>query len=306
MQLKNSLDEKTELEHQLAEFKTLLEKSVDCIEFSREELAAATNNFDDSVKIEEGSLCSVYKGFLRDTTVAIKMVKPGVELHSKIRHPNIISFIGANPEARALVYDYLPNGSLYAYLFDGKNKNNLPWQERLRIASEICSALIFLHSLGIVHADLKPESVLLDSNLTSKLSDLGLSRKLEYFNKSTTPMHVTAMPMGTFGYLDPEYFMTGELTPQADVYAFGIILLQLVTDRDPRGLRTVVEEAIYIKKLDKLVASSAGKWPPKVAMNLAELGLSCSEYLRWKRPDLSYVRDTIETIRRDARSGHSK
>ncbi|KAJ3694264.1 hypothetical protein LUZ60_009744 [Juncus effusus] len=322
--LRNTFDENTELKRQLAESKTLLEVATkqqfeDFTKFRRAELAAATKNFDESVKIGEGSYGSVYKGLLRYTPVAIKMLNhegskvlekefnQEVEVLSKVRHPNLVSLIGASPEARALVYNYLPNGSLDTYLSNGKNKNRLSLQDRLRIASEICSALNCLHTQGIAHGDLKPENVLLDAGLVSKLSDFGLSRKLEHSNETMTPMHVTARPKGSLAYIDPVYLSFGELTPQSDIFAFGIILLQFVTGRDPRGLRSDVEQAVDKKKLEKLVDNSAGKWPTKEAMKLVDLGLKCSDQRRKQRPDLKYVWDTIEEMKHDAStSGRSR
>ncbi|KAJ3694263.1 hypothetical protein LUZ60_009743 [Juncus effusus] len=289
----------------------------DFTKFNLGELKKATKDFDNSLKIGEGSSGKVYKGFLRHTYVAIKLLEESkvqdnefnqeVEVLSKVRHPNLVSLIGANPEARALVHEYLSNGGLDSYLLNGKNNKKLLWQDRLRIASEICSALIFLHSQGIAHGNLKPENVLLDSGLTSKVSDFGLSRKLEHSNETMSPVYVTARPKGSLAYIDPVYLAYGELTPQSDVFAFGIILLQFVTGRDPRGLRSDVEQAVDGKRLEKIVDSSAGKWPPKEALKLAELGLRCSDQRRRQRPDLKDVYNTIESIKHDAStSGHSK
>ncbi|KAJ3673822.1 hypothetical protein LUZ60_005814 [Juncus effusus] len=339
-QLKNSLNEKAELERQLAESKTLLEitrreqeelqterdnavkerdyafkkielyrtkvgqsssPAVGLIEFSYSELEEATNKFNKALKIGEGGFGSVYKGFLRHTTVAIKVLNHGssqgdiefnqeVEILTKVRHPNLIALIGASSEALALVYEFLPNGSLDTFLTnDESSRRKLSWQDRIRIASEICSALIFIHSIpphGIAHGDLKPENILLDSNYTSKLADFGISRKLQQSNKTATPFHLTEAPKYTPAYGDPEFFSSYELTPKSDIYSFGVVLLQLVTGRNPRGLKDTIEEAMDNGELDSVVDDLAGKWPIEVAEKMASLGLWCSDPSRKRRPHL--------------------
>ncbi|KAJ3694547.1 hypothetical protein LUZ60_010027 [Juncus effusus] len=272
------------------------------IKFCHSELEKATNNFDKSLIIGEGGYGIVYKGFLRYTTVAIKVLKCGssqgdaefnqeVEVLTKVRHPNLISLIGASPESRALIYEFIPNGSLDTFLTNrgSSSRSKLSWQHRIRIASEICSALIFLHSIephGIAHGDLKPENIMLDSNFVSKLTDFGISRKLQQSNKTATPFHLTETPKYTPAYCDPEFFSSYELNPKSDIYSFGIVLLQLVTGRGPRLIKDIVEEALDSDELDTIVDNSAGEWPTEQAKTLASLGLWCSDPSRKKRPDL--------------------
>jgi serine/threonine protein kinase len=95
---------------------------------------------------------------------------------SKVRHPNLVTLIGACPETWALVYEFLDNGSLEDRLSCKGDASPLTWQARTRIAAEVCSALIFLHStdeLSLIHGDLKPSNILLDSNFVSRLGDFG-------------------------------------------------------------------------------------------------------------------------------------
>ncbi|XP_024996113.1 U-box domain-containing protein 33-like isoform X5 [Cynara cardunculus var. scolymus] len=211
-------------------------------EFSFSEIKDATCNFDPSLKIGEGGYGSIFRGFLRHTDVAIKMLNSHslqgssefhqeVDVLSKLRHPNLVTLIGACPDAWIIVYEYLSGGSLEDRLNCKDNTPPLSWQNRIRIAAELCSVLIFLHSCDIVHGDLKPANLLLDKNLVSKLSDFGICRVLSQteFSSNYTSLCCRTSPKGTFVYMDPEFISTGELTSKSDTYSFGIILLRLLT-----------------------------------------------------------------------------
>ncbi|KAL2330297.1 hypothetical protein Fmac_017878 [Flemingia macrophylla] len=271
-------------------------------EFSFSEIKDATGNFNPSVKIGEGGYGSIYKGILRHTEVAIKMLHSNsmqgplefqqeVDVLSKLRHPNLITLIGACPESWTLVYEYLPNGSLEDRLVCKDNTPPLSWQTRIRISAELCSALIFLHSSkphSIVHGDLKPSNILLDANLISKLSDFGICRILsncEGSSNNTTQFWRTD-PKGTFVYMDPEFLASGELTPKSDVYSFGIILLRLLSGRPALGITKEVKYALDTGKLKSLLDPLAGDWPFVQAEQLARLALRCCDMNRKSRPDL--------------------
>lgn len=283
-------------------------------EFSFLEIEGATSNFDPSMKIGEGGYGSIYKGLLRHTEVAIKMLhsyslqgpsefQQEVNVLSKFRHPNLVTLIGTCPAAWALIYEYLPNGSLEDRLSCRDNTPPLTWQTRIRIAAELCSVLIFIHSGdhdSIVHGDLKPANILLDANLVSKLSDFGICRIIchdESSSSNTTMCHRTD-PKGTFVYMDPEFLSTGELTAKSDVYSFGIILLRLLTGRPPLGITKEVQHAIDNGNLKTLLDYSAGDWPYVQAHQLAHLALRCCEMNRKNRPDLgSDVWRVLEAMR---------
>ncbi|KHN26961.1 U-box domain-containing protein 33-like isoform X2 [Glycine soja] len=272
-------------------------------EFSFQEIKEATSNFNPSQKIGEGGYGSIFKGILRHAEVAIKMLnrdstqgpeefQQEVEVLSKLRHPNIITLIGACPESWTLVYEYLPNGSLEDRLNCKDNSPPLSWQTRIRIATELCSALIFLHSNkphSIAHGDLKPANILLDANLVSKLSDFGICRILlscqDSSSNSTTQFWRTD-PKGTFVYLDPEFLASGELTPKSDVYSFGIILLRLMTGKPALGIIKEVQYALDAGKLKSILDPFAGDWPFMLAEELVRLALRCCEMNRKSRPDL--------------------
>ncbi|CAN6249709.1 unnamed protein product [Urochloa humidicola] len=269
--------------------------------FSLNELQQATQDFDQTLKIGEGGFGSVYKGFLRNTTVAIKLLHPQSmqgqsEFHqeasvlSTVRHPNLVTLIGTCPEAFGLVYEFFPNGSLEDRLACKNNTPPLTWQTRTRIIGEICSALIFLHSNKphpVVHGDLKPDNILLDANYSSKLGDFGICRLLIQTNTCSTTFYRTTNPRGTFSYMDPEFLITGELTPRSDVYSFGIIILRLLTGKQPQRIAEIVEEAIEQGNLHSILDNSAGSWPFIQANQLANIALRCAELSRRRRPDLT-------------------
>ncbi|KAH0469558.1 hypothetical protein IEQ34_001116 [Dendrobium chrysotoxum] len=266
--------------------------------FSLSEIEQATCTFDKSLKIGEGGSGTVYKGFLRNTTVAIKALNHDgmlgrsefdqeVEILSRVRHPNLVSFIGACPEALTLVYEYLPNGNLEDRLSCKSNTTPLTWQARTRIAAEICTALMFLHSSKphpVVHGDLKPENILLDANLVSKLSDFGLCNFV--VQADTTTLYRHTHPKGTFAYMDPEFLATGDLTPLSDVYSFGVIILRLLTGMPALGLVKVVQEVMNKQALYGIIDPTSGDWPLVQAKQLAHLGLRCCQMNRKNRPDL--------------------
>uniref|UniRef100_A0A0E0M4R4 RING-type E3 ubiquitin transferase n=1 Tax=Oryza punctata TaxID=4537 RepID=A0A0E0M4R4_ORYPU len=270
-------------------------------EFTYTEIKEATNDFNESKMIGHGGCGSVYKGFLRHTTVAIKKFNregttgekefdDEVEILGRMGHPNLVTLIGVCREAKALVYEFLPNGSLEDRLQCKHQTDPLPWRMRIKIAADICTALIFLHSnkpKGIVHGDLKPDNVLLGDNFVGKLGDFGISRPLNLTNTTITPYHRTNQIKGTLGYMDPGYIASGEITAQYDVYSFGVVLLRLLTGKSPLGLPSEVEAALNNEMLQQVVDASAGEWPPEYSKKLAILALRCCRYDRKERPDLA-------------------
>ncbi|KAK1661535.1 hypothetical protein QYE76_049694 [Lolium multiflorum] len=287
-------------------------------EFSASELEQATRSFDEALKIGEGGFGCVYRGSLRSTTVAIKLMhskslqgqsefNQEVAVLSRVRHPNLVTLIGSCREVFGLVYEFLPNGSLEDRLACTNNTPPLTWQVRTRIIAEMCSALAFLHSNKphpVIHGDLKPANILLDGNLVSKLGDFGTCRLLTQSNTSTTTTRL--YPRGTFAYMDPEFLSTGELTPRSDVYSFGIIILQLLTGRPPQKIAEMVEDAMEDGGLQSIIDPSAGSWPFVQANQLAHLGLRCAEMSRRRRPDLAReVWVVVETLMRPTFAGAS-
>ncbi|KAL9224254.1 hypothetical protein vseg_000311 [Gypsophila vaccaria] len=215
--------------------------------FSGSEIEKATDNFNPSRILGEGGFGLVYSGVLDDDTkIAVKVLKRDdqqggreflaeVEMLSRLHHRNLVKLIGicTDERMRCLVYELIPNGSVDSHLH-GTDKDIAPldWASRLKIALGAARGLAYLHedsSPRVIHRDFKSSNILLENDFTPKVSDFGLARTaLDEENK-----HISTRVMGTFGYVAPEYAMTGHLLVKSDVYSYGVVLLELLTGRKP-------------------------------------------------------------------------
>jgi serine/threonine protein kinase len=220
------------------------------------------------------------------------MLSTQVQVLSNVRHPHMVILLGACPEYGCLVYEYMEKGSLEDCLFRKGNTPPIPWRKRFSIASEISTGLLFLHETKpepLVHRDLKPGNILLDRNYVSKISDVGLARLVPLAIADNISQYCQTEAAGTFCYIDPEYQQTGLLGVKSDIYSLGIVLLQLITAKNPMGLSHQVAQAIEEGTFSDILDQTQTDWPVEEALSLAKLALKCSELRKKDRPDLASV-----------------
>lgn len=212
-----------------------------------------------------------------------------VEVLSQLRHPHLVLLIGACPESGCLIYEYMENRSLEDYLSQRTSRPSLPWFTRFRIVFEVACGLAFLHNSKpepIVHRDLKPGNILLDRNFMSKIGDVGLAKLISDVVPDNITEYRDSIIAGTLYYMDPEYQRTGTVRPKSDIYAFGIVILQLLTFRHPNGLLLTVEKAIDCGSLSDILDNSVTDWPIAEAEELAVIAMKCSSLRCRDRPEL--------------------
>ncbi|KAL0797663.1 hypothetical protein Bca101_052837 [Brassica carinata] len=212
--------------------------------FEFQVLAKSTDYFSHRNKLGQGGFGPVYKGKLPEgQEIAVKRLsrasRQGLEelmnevvVISKLQHRNLVRVLGCciEGEERLLVYEYMPNKSLDAYLFDPTKQKILDWKTRFNIMEGISRGLLYLHRdsrLKIIHRDLKASNILLDDNLNPKISDFGLARVFEANEDEAETRKV----VGTYGYMSPEYAMEGYFSEKSDVFSLGVIFLEIISGR---------------------------------------------------------------------------
>ncbi|XP_071930086.1 receptor-like protein kinase HERK 1 isoform X1 [Coffea arabica] len=276
----------------------------------------ATDNFSESQLIGVGGFGKVYKGALSDgTKVAVKRgfpqsrqgvaeFKTEIEMLSQFRHRHLVSLIGYCDERNEMIiiYEYMENGTLKDHLY-GSDQPKLNWRHRLQICIGSARGLHYLHTgsnKAIIHRDVKSANILLDENLMAKVADFGISKTGPEFDQT----HVSTAVKGSFGYLDPEYLTTQQLTDKSDVYSFGVVMIEILCGRpvidpsQPRERVNLVEWAIKcfsIGEMEALVDPHIeGQAKPESLMKFKETALKCLADLGANRPPIGDVLWNLE------------
>ncbi|CAN6684349.1 unnamed protein product [Malus baccata var. baccata] len=279
--------------------------------FTYKELRIATEDFSPANKIGEGGFGSVYKGQLKDRKFAaikvlsaesrqgVKEFLTEIDVISKIKHENLVELFGCCVEGnqRILVYNYLENNSLEQNLIGGSSTLQFSWRTRREICNGIACGLAFLHEEvrpHIIHRDIKASNILLDKDLMPKISDFGLAKLIP-----PNMTHVSTRVAGTIGYLAPEYAIRGQLTRKADIYSFGVLLMEIVSGRCNTNTRLPIDEQYLLERTWKLYerrelvglvdTSLDGDFDAEEACRFLKIGLLCTQDSPKLRPSMSTV-----------------
>ncbi|KAG6754842.1 hypothetical protein POTOM_040640 [Populus tomentosa] len=289
---------------------------------SYNEIRSATDNFHANNKIGRGGFGTVYKvvrnfqmGTLKSgTQVAVKTLSAQsnqgvqeflneIKTISKVKHPNLVELIGccAQGTNRILVYEYVENSSLDRALSGSWSTDiKLDWGRRSAICLGIATGLDFLHKEvvpHIVHRDIKASNILLDKDFNPKIGDFGLAK---LFPDNIT--HISTRIAGTTGYLAPEYALGGQLTMKADVYSFGVLILEIVSGRSsakPRWGGTqklLLEWAWQLHEEGKhleLVDPEMGEFPEEEVIRYIKVAFFCTQSAANRRPIMTQVVDML-------------
>ncbi|KAH9313191.1 hypothetical protein KI387_028226, partial [Taxus chinensis] len=291
--------------------------------FTYKTLYRATKGFADVRKCGHGACATVYGGCLADGRhVAVKRVNFGfgysqqgvrqllneITLLSNIDHPNVVQLLGCcvDAEEPILVYEFVPNGTLAQHLHCDQTDNDrlLDWKSRCTIAANAASALAYLHNLNppIYHRGCQKSG-----SLQSLIISFRLIFRLVPFDGGT---HISTVPQGTPGYLDPDYHMTYRLTDRSDVYSFGVVLVEIISGMKPVDLSRDGNEVnlsvlavakITAGSLDDIIDSSlnVARKPHVRALvhRIGELAFRCLDHDRDSRPTMTEVAQELLAIR---------
>ncbi|CAN8238363.1 unnamed protein product [Cochlearia groenlandica] len=288
-------------------------------------LRSVTNNFSQDNILGQGGFGVVYKGELHDgTKIAVKRMENGViagkgfaefkseiAVLTKVRHRHLVTLLGycLDGNEKLLVYEYMPQGTLSRHLFEWSEEGLKPllWKQRLTLALDVARGVEYLHSLAhqsFIHRDLKPSNILLGDDMRAKVADFGLVR-LAPEGKGSIETRIA----GTFGYLAPEYAVTGRVTTKVDVYSFGVILMEIITGRKSLD-ESQPEESIHLVSWFKRMyinkeSSFKKAIDPTIDLDeetlasvhtVAELAGHCCAREPYQRPDMGHAVNILSSL----------
>nr|XP_034901039.1 lysM domain receptor-like kinase 3 isoform X1 [Populus alba] len=288
------------------------------VEFSYEELAKATDDFSLANKIGEGGFGTVYYAELRGEKAAIKKmdVQDSKEFFAELKvlthvhHLNLVRLIGYCVEGSLfVVYEYIENGNLSQHL-RGSGKDPLTWSTRVQIALDSARGLEYIHEHTVpvyIHRDIKSANILIDKDFRGKVADFGLTKLTKVGSASLLTRLV-----GTFGYMSPEYAQYGDVSPKLDVFAFGVVLYELISAKEAivkandssaesRGLIALFEDVLNQpdpgEDLRKLVDPRLGEdYPLDSVRKVAQLAKACTHENPQVRPSMRSIVVALMTL----------
>ncbi|XP_042457946.1 receptor-like serine/threonine-protein kinase SD1-7 [Zingiber officinale] len=276
-------------------------------------IKVATNDFSEENKLGEGGFGVVYKGQLDDgQKIAVKKLsryssqgpnefQNELSVIAKLQHRNLVRLLGfcVEGDEGLMILEYMENKSLDAFIYDKAKSSLLNWQRRFNIIIGIARGLLYLHQdsrLRVIHRDLKPSNILLDKDMNPKISDFGIARIFEGDNALED---ATTRPVGTFGYMAPEYLSRGVFSFKSDVFSFGVIVLEIISGKKNRVFHqtdTSLNLVGYVYKLWKeersleIVDSTLNQsYPIEEVLRCIQMSLLCVQDNNKDRPTMTEV-----------------
>ncbi|XP_019097850.1 PREDICTED: lectin-domain containing receptor kinase VI.4-like isoform X1 [Camelina sativa] len=278
--------------------------------FRYRDLYKATDGFKENRIVGTGGFGTVYRGNIRTSSdqIAVKKITPNsmqgvrefvaeIESLGRLRHKNLVNLQGwcKHKNDLLLIYEYIPNGSLDSLLYSKPRRSGevLTWKARFQIAKGIASGLLYLHEEWeqiVIHRDVKPSNVLIESDMNPRLGDFGLARLYERGSQSRTTVVV-----GTIGYMAPELARNGNSSSASDVFAFGVLLLEIVSGRKPTDSGTffIADWVMELEESGEILSAidprlGSGYEEGEVRLALA-VGLLCCHQKPGSRPSMRMV-----------------